>query len=46
MAAEQVSRTVYDNGVTVYVNYGTAEYTAADGTQVAARSYAYTGGAQ
>ena len=26
--------------------WGTAEYTAADRTQVAARSYAYTGGAQ
>ena len=46
MAAEQVSRTVYDTGVTVYVNYGTEDYTAADGTRVPARSYAYTGGAQ
>lgn len=42
----QVTRTAYDNGVTVYVNYGSADYTAADGTRVPSRGFAYTGGVQ
>ena len=38
-----VKVTVYENGAKVYVNYGTADYTA-DGVTVPARSYIVTGG--
>ncbi len=41
---EDVTATTYDNGVTVYVNYGDQAYAAADGTAVAARDFAYVGG--
>jgi hypothetical protein len=38
-----VKVTAYENGAKVYVNYGTADYTA-DGVTVPARSYIVTGG--
>ena len=41
-----VVRTVYENGVTVYVNYADKAYTAPDGTVVKAKGFAYTGGEQ
>lgn len=38
-----VTKTVYDNGVTVYVNYGDAAKTV-DGKKINARDYLWTGG--
>lgn len=43
---DDVVRTVYENGVTVYVNYADTAYTAPDGTVVKANGFAYTGGEQ
>ncbi len=44
--SDDVVRVTYDNGITVYVNYGDAAYTAQDGTNVEARGFAYVGGEQ
>lgn len=41
---DDVVCTTYENGITVYVNYGEKAYTAKDGTKVAARDFAYVGG--
>lgn len=41
--AENVNKVTYGNGVEVYVNYNSYEYTAADGTVVAAKSFARGG---
>lgn len=37
---EKVNKVTYSNGVTVYVNYGETDYTAADGTLVEAQNFA------
>ena len=41
--AENVNKVTYGNGVEVYVNYNSYEYTADDGTEVAAKSFAKGG---
>lgn len=40
---ENVNKVTYENGVVVYVNYGSTDYTAADGTVVKAESFAKGG---
>lgn len=39
MLSENVSQTVYENGVKVIVNFGYIDYTAPDGTEIPARTY-------
>ena len=41
--AENVNKVTYENGISVYVNYGATDYTAADGTVVSAQSFAKGG---